>query len=144
MSGQVEEGGRVALTVRVEQATAQALRELARRRRRSVSDLAADLLHESLSRLAEDRLDGPALPAVRDAVESALIPHMDRLAALIAKTHLEAGIAERLTFVLIAQAFGEEKARRFLDAAWAKTIEALKKPPGTQPPYGNPPAGDEG
>src|SRR5579883_898656 len=134
MSEQVEEGGRAALTVRVEVETARALREHAQRRRMSVSELAAALLRESVGQLAEERVNGPALPAVRQTVEEVVKPHVERLAALIAKTHLEAGIAERLAYVLVAQAFGAEKAPQYLDAARTKAIEALKRPLGEQRP----------
>jgi hypothetical protein len=134
MNNPVEAGGRVALTVRVEGETAQALRELADRRHMSVSELAAAILRESLGHVAADRLNGPALPAVRQAIDEALKPHVERLAALIAKTHLEAGIAERLAYVLVAQAFGAEKAPQYLDAARTKAVEALKRPLGEQRP----------
>ena len=65
-------------------------------------------------------------------IEDALIPHVERLASLIVKTHLEAGIGERLTFVLVANALGPDKARLFLDTARTKSIEALKRPLGQQ------------
>ncbi len=138
MNKPVEADGRVALTVRVEGETAQALRESAGRHRMSVSELAAALLRESLGQMAADRLNGPALPAVRVAVEEALKPHVERLAALVARTHLEAGIGERLTYVLIAQTFGPDKAPQFLDAARTKSIEALRRPLGEQRPVESP------
>jgi hypothetical protein len=116
----------------LEPQTHAALRELARQRHVSMTDVATRFIQEGLGLAAEEHLDGPALPAVRQTVEAALIPHVERLAALIVKTHLEAGIGERLVFVLVANALGPDKARQFLDTARTKSIEALKRPLGQQ------------
>lgn len=121
-------------TLWLEPQTASALKALAAQRAMPATVLAEHLLRQGLSGIAEERLDGPALPAVRQVVDDALKPHVERLAALVAKTHLEAGIAERLAFVLVAQAFGAEKAPQYLDAARTKAIEALKRPLGEQRP----------
>jgi len=118
----------------LEPATHGALQELARHRKVTVTALAERFIQDGLHAGIEERLDGPALPAVRQTVEEALKPHVERLAALIVKAHLEAGIGERLTYVLIAQTFGPDKARKFLDAARTKSIEALKRPLGEQRP----------
>lgn len=98
------------------------------------SVLAESFIRVGLAQRAEERLDGPALPAVRGVIDDVLRPQIDRLAALIVKTHLEAGIGERLVFVLVANALGPEKARQFLDTARTKSIEALKRPLGEQRP----------
>jgi hypothetical protein len=119
-------------TLWLDPATMAQLKEAALQRRVPASVLAEHVIRDMLGGMAEARLDGPALPAVRGAVEEVLRPQVERLAALIVKTHLEAGIGERLTFVLIAQAFGEEKARRFLDMARTRSIEALRRPLGEQ------------
>lgn len=118
----------------LEESTHQALSDLARVRHRKISELAEEIIRDSVQMVAEGRLDGPALPAVRQVVDDALKPHVERLAALVAKTHLEAGIAERLAYVLVAQAFGAEKAPQYLDAARTKAIEALKRPLGERRP----------
>ncbi|SRR5579883_1277557 len=121
-------------TLWLEPQTASALKALAAHRAMPATVLAEDILRRGLSGIAEEQLDGPALPAVRQVIDEALKPHVERLAALIAKTHLEAGIAERLAYVLVAQAFGAEKAPQYLDAARTKAIEALKRPLGEQRP----------
>ena len=120
------------LHIRLDAATFGALQEAARQQGRPMNELVERCIGERLTGLAEQRLDGPALPAVRQSLDEALKPHIERLAALIAKTHLEAGIAERLTYVLIAQAVGPDKAQQFLDAARARSVEALKRPLGEQ------------
>ena len=111
-----------------------ALRQLAQERRMPMNELAAAMIRAGLGQAGEERLEGPALPAVRQTVEEALRPQIERLAALIVKAHLEAGIGERLTFVLVANALGEDKARLFLDTARTRTIKALKRPIGQQKP----------
>jgi hypothetical protein len=116
----------------LEESTHDGLRAVAQERGVKISAVAEGYLRDGLSGRAEERLDGPALPAVRQAVEAALTPHVERLAALIVKTHLEAGIGERLVFVLVANALGPDKARQFLDTARTKSIEALKRPLGQQ------------
>ena len=118
----------------LDEGTHEALRAIARDRSVKMSDLAERYIRAGLSGVAEDRLDGPALPAVRQVVEEALRPQVERLAALIVKAHLEAGIGERLAYVLVARAVGPDKAPQFLDAARTKTIEALKRPLGEQRP----------
>jgi hypothetical protein len=122
------------LHIRLDGVTFDALQEVARQRGRSMNDLVERCIDERLTNLAVQRLDGPALPAMRQTLDEALRPHVERLAALIVKTHLEAGIAERLTYVLIAQSMGAERAQQFLDAARTRSIEALKRPIGEQKP----------
>jgi hypothetical protein len=122
------------LTLWLDIATAATLKELAAQRETKISYLAEEFIRAGLGLVAEERLDGPALPAVRMVVEDALRPHVERLAALIVKAHLEAGIGERLTYVLVARAVGPDKAPQFLDAARTKTIDALKRPVGEPRP----------
>lgn len=122
------------LTLWLETATVAALKELADRRETKISYLAEEFIRAGLGLVAEERLDGPALPAVRQTIDEALKPHVERLAALVVKAHLEAGIGERLAYVLVARAVGPDKAPQFLDAARTKTIEALKRPLGEQRP----------
>ncbi len=114
--------------------TGSALRALAAARTMPASVLVESFIRAGLGQSAEERLEGPALPAVRRAVEDVLRPQTERLAALIVKTHLEAGIAERLVFVLVANALGPDRARQFLDTARTRSIEALKRPLGQERP----------
>jgi hypothetical protein len=123
-------------TLWLDEQTYAALKALAEQRRTRMSRLAEEFILDGLAGIAEARMSGPALPAVRQAIEEALRPQVERLAALLVKVHLEAGIGERLTYVLIGQSFGPEKARQFLDAARTKSIEALRKPLGEQTPAG--------
>ncbi len=116
----------------LEPSTHDSLQEMARQRNLTVTALVERFIKDGLSAGVEERLDGPALPAVRATVEEALRPHVERLAALVVKAHLEAGIGERLTYVLVARAMGADKAPQFLDAARTKTIEALKRPMATE------------
>jgi hypothetical protein len=119
-------------TLWLDEQTYHALRELAAQRRTRMSRLAEEFILHGLGGIAEERLDGPALPAIRQAIEETLHPHVERLAALVVKAHLEAGIGERLTYVLVARAVGPDKAPQFLEAARTRTIDALKRPVGEQ------------
>jgi hypothetical protein len=123
-------------TLWLDEQTYAALKALAAQRRTRMSRLAEEFISDGLAGIAEARMSGPVLPAVRQAMEEALRPQVERLAALLVKVHLEAGIGERLTYVLIGQSFGPEKARAFLDTARTRSIEALKKPLGEQAPVG--------
>src|SRR5579884_252787 len=114
--------------------TGTALRALAAEREMPASVLAESFIRVGLRENAEERLEGPGLPAVRETMEQVLRPQVERLAALIVKTHLEAGIGERLVYVLVANALGPDRARQFLDTARTRSIEALKRPLGEQRP----------
>lgn len=81
-------------TVGVGPADAEALEGEARRRRVSVSEVIRIAIQEHLARDAEHR--------VIPLLEEAMAPHVDRLAALIAKTYFAAAVAAWQSNYLIA------------------------------------------
>ncbi len=111
----------------VEPETYAALKEVARQRKAPMTGLAEDFIREGLGMVAAARLDGPALPAVRQVVEEVADRHTERLAKLIVKAFLEAGMGRRLTYALIDKQAGPERAPQVLAGARTSTLEDLRK-----------------
>ena len=111
-----------------------ALKELARQRHITVSGLAESFICDGLGLVAAERLEGPALPAVRQLVEEITGKQTDRLAGLIVKAFIEASLARRLTYPVVHKLHGQETASQLFVAAKTRAFDDLKRKIGeTQP-----------
>ena len=96
--------------------------------------MAESFIREGLGLIAEERLEGPALPAVRQLVEEITGKQADRLAGLIVKAFIEASLARRLTYPVVHKLHGQETASQLFDAAKTRAFDDLKRKIGeTQP-----------
>ena len=75
-----------------------ALKALAAERQTKISVLAEHFIRDGLGLVAAERLEGPALPAVRQLVEEITTRHTERQAGLIVKAFIEAAMARRLMY----------------------------------------------
>ena|SRR5690242_2044189 len=121
-------------TLWLETDTLAALQALAQQRHVKVSRVAEGFIREGLGLIAEERLEGPALPAVRQLVEEITGRQTDRLAGLIVKAFIEASLARRLTYPVVHKLHGQETASQLFDAAKTRAFDDLKRKIGeTQP-----------
>src|SRR5579871_5916375 len=100
------------ITLWLDEETAAALRALARKRKVRISSLAERFIRAGLGMVAAEQLEGPALPAVRQVVQEITGKQADRIAKLVVKGVLEAGLDRRLTYALLDHHAGSETARR--------------------------------
>lgn len=108
-------------------ATDAALRAAAEATRTPTTILAERFIREGLGLLAAERLEGPALPAVRQLVEEITGQQADRLAGLIVKAFVEASMARRLTYPVVHKLHGPETASQLFDAAKTRAFDDLKR-----------------
>src|SRR5262249_54156739 len=101
--------------------------------------LVDNLISARAQEVARAPLDDVGLPVLRRAVDEALGPHVERLAALIARAHLEAGMGERMTYAPLHHSLRADQAPHYLGASRPRAVEALRKPlGGPQPGDGSP------
>ena len=104
------------------------LRDLAAAHQLTVSQVAADILEGGLKERAETAGLGLLGPAVEGVVKREVGRMSDRLARLIARTALESATGRRLVFQVLARQLSTEEARRLNQAAWAGSVDSLRKP----------------
>ncbi len=104
------------------------LRDLAAAHNLTVSQVAADILERGLKERAETAGLGLLGPAVEGVVKREVGRMSDRLAHLIARTALESATGRRLVFQVLARQLSTEEARRLNQAAWAGSVDSLRKP----------------
>jgi hypothetical protein len=119
---------KVKITTWVDERTVSAIKGLAAQQGVSVSEMCAQMLRRGVEE------DGGAagmevlLPAVRGAVRREVGRMSDRLAHLMVRSALEGATGRRLLFQLLAEEMGQEEANRRNRAAWAASVQSLKKP----------------
>lgn len=114
-------------TLWLEPETHLALKSLARQRRMAISALAEDFIRAGLGLVAQERLEGPALPAVRQVVQEITNGQTERLAKLVARGLVEVGIDRRLTYALLNNQAGGDTARAIFTAAETAAVDSLKR-----------------
>lgn len=114
-------------TLWLEPQTHAALKELAHQRKRATSAVAEDFIRVGLGLVAEERLEGPALPAVRQAIDEVTGRQFDRLATLVVKGLIEASIGRRLTYAILDHDAGTDTARSIFSEAERVALAGLRR-----------------
>ncbi len=116
------------ITVWLQPPIIQALKEQATRQNQTLSQTTAHYVAQALEAEADAAGLRLLVPEVQATLRQELAHIYRQLSTLLARTALESATARRLVFQLLAQQFGPQEAKQFNAAAWAQSLEGLKKP----------------
>ena len=117
------------LTIWVDEATDQRVRDLAAMHHLTLSETAGSYLEKAIQTKAETLGMDLLAPIVEAAVRREVGRMSDRLARLLARTALEAASTRRIVYnQLIRQGVDAETAKMINDQSWQSSVDALKRP----------------
>lgn len=91
------------ITIRVSTTTHAALKEAAREKSTTISDLGRKYIEAAVERRAWEDGVGPVLPDIRFEIQSKLVKMEERFARLLGRTAIESGATKRLVLRVLTE-----------------------------------------